>query len=133
MPVCEKCNTFIEEMDKFCKKCGANLNKSLPPPPPPPPPSQYGTTYQQPYYDQQYYMYYAERRFGNAMGGLGIIFGIIGIFILGIIFGIIAIVLGSTAVNKYAPEAGYIAIALGIIDFIGAILALIFLSSMGFL
>lgn len=56
-------------------------------------------------------------------GCVGLVFGIIGLFIFGIIFGIIAL---ATAKNDAHPTACKV---LGIIDIIGAILCLIIYNS----
>jgi len=62
-----------------------------------------------------------DKKVGDTLGIIGLVFGILGFLIFGLIFGIIAIILGIIAITKRSGW-GWGALCIGIIDVIFAII-----------
>ena len=116
MPNCPYCGGYVADGTNFCPNCGqASIVQPGPPhtyttyAPPPGAPPGYG------YYPP---VYYPDKQLGDILGIIGLVFGIIGIFIFNIIFGPIAIVFGAIAIAKHSPAFGVAALVLGIVDIV---------------
>lgn len=132
-PRCRYCGNLLSPQAGICPRCRQVQGPGVPPPPGLWTPAL--PRYPMPLYQQPYYPYvpsgYEERKSGETYGIIGIISGVIGIFIGGIILGVIAIACGAIAVSKKATTLGIISIALGIVDLFLVIFVILFFLSQG--
>lgn len=123
---CKFCGKIINEGDKFCQGCGAKIenevvqstvNNNI-----------YNNTTVNPQYNQ------TNNNAGktNPSAIVGFVSSLIGLFLAGIIMGVLAICLGVSAKkhiaifeNEKGEGLAIAAIVIGIIDIVGAILAII--------
>ena len=99
---CPSCGAQNADNSQFCENCGGNLKEQAPAPQYQTPPAPVATPAAQD---------------PGMWGKIGIVVGVIGIFIFGIILGPIAVVLGYIGHSK-GDGLGKVAMAIGVIAFI---------------